>query len=100
MARSDGNESLAGKIAFVTGAASGIGRAAALAFAREGAHVVVSDISDQGNQETARMIEQLGGRALAVRCDVTRSEDVRAALARGFRAPSRLEVDGVVDLWS
>lgn len=65
---------------FVTGAANGIGRATALAFAREGANVVVADISEQGNQETARMIEELGGRAFAVKCDVTRDEDVKAAL--------------------
>jgi len=73
-------ESFAGKVAFVTGAANGIGRAAALAFAREGANVVVADVSEQGNQETARMVEELGARALAVRCDVTRAEDVKAAL--------------------
>ena len=73
-------ESFAGKVAFVTGAANGIGRAAALAFAREGANVVVADVSEQDNQETARMVEELGARALAVRCDVTRAEDVKAAL--------------------
>ena len=43
-----------GKVAFVTGGASGIGRAAALAFARQGASVVVADLSGEGNQETAR----------------------------------------------
>ena len=52
-----GTGSFAGKVAFVTGAASGIGRAAALAFARAGASVVVADVSEQDNQETARMIE-------------------------------------------
>src|SRR5467141_829890 len=51
------------KVAFVTGAASGIGRAAALAFAHEGASVVVAHVSEQGNQETARMIEEQGGRS-------------------------------------
>ena len=66
------NGSFAGKVAFVTGAANGIGRAAALAFAREGVLVVVADLSEHGNQETARMIEEAGGRALAVRCDVSR----------------------------
>jgi NADP-dependent 3-hydroxy acid dehydrogenase YdfG len=59
--------SFAGKVAFVTGAANGIGRAAALAFARKGADVVVADVSEQANRETARMIEEAGGRALAVR---------------------------------
>ena len=73
-------QDLDGKVAFVTGAASGIGRATALAFAREGASVAVADISDQANQETARMIGELGRQAVAVRCDVTRSEDVKAAL--------------------
>src|SRR5215218_2602843 len=62
------NGSCAGKVAFVTGAANGIGRATALAFAREGASVVIADVSEQGNQETARMIEELGAGALAVRC--------------------------------
>jgi NAD(P)-dependent dehydrogenase (short-subunit alcohol dehydrogenase family) len=76
------NGSYAGKVAFVTGAGSGIGSATALAFAREGASVVVSDISEQNARDTARRIEELGGRALAVACDVTRSEDVRAALDR------------------
>lgn len=55
------NGSFAGKVAFVTGAAGGIGRAAALAFARQGASVVVADVSEQDNQETARMIEAAGG---------------------------------------
>ena len=67
MTSPDGNGSFAGKVAFVTGAGSGMGSTTALAFAREGAAVVVADISDPGNQETARMIIELGGRALAVR---------------------------------
>jgi NAD(P)-dependent dehydrogenase (short-subunit alcohol dehydrogenase family) len=76
----------AGKVAFVTGAASGIGRATALEFASEGASVVVADVSEQRNQETARMIENRGGRALAVRCDVTKSEAVKAALDKALDA--------------
>src|SRR5213596_91256 len=87
-----GRADFTGKVAFVTGAASGIGRAAALAFAREGASVVVADVSEEGNQETARMIEEQGGRALAVRCDVTRGEDVRAALDKTVEAFGRLDV--------
>src|SRR5437660_5400159 len=84
--------SFAGKVTFVTGAANGIGRAAALAFARAGASVVVADVSEQGNQETARMIEQQGGHALAVQCDVRRSEDVKAALDKTVDAFGRLDI--------
>ncbi|MBV8615361.1 MAG: SDR family oxidoreductase [Acetobacteraceae bacterium] len=86
------NRSLAGKVAFVTGAANGIGRAAALAFAREGASVVVADVSEQGNRATARMVEELGERALAVTCDVTRAEDVKTALDKAVEALGRLDV--------
>lgn len=66
MASASENESFTGKVAFVTGAGSGIGRAAALAFARRVASVGAADISGQDNQDTARIIEQSGGRALAV----------------------------------
>src|SRR4051812_49348086 len=85
------NGSFTGKLAFVTGAANGIGRAAALAFAREGASVVVADVSEQGIQETAHMIEQAGGRALAVRCDVSQAQDVKAALDKTIEAFGRLD---------
>ncbi len=86
------NGGYTGKVAFVTGAGTGIGRATALAFAREGASVVVADVSGQDNQETARMIEEAGGRALAVRCDVTRSEEVKIALTRAVERFGRLDV--------
>ncbi|MBM0744596.1 SDR family oxidoreductase [Phormidium sp. CLA17] len=85
------NQNFTGKVAFVTGAANGIGRATALAFAREGANVVVADISEQGNQETAHMIEDLGRRAIAVKCDVTRTEDVKAALDKTIETFGRLD---------
>ncbi|MBA4064824.1 MAG: short chain dehydrogenase [Isosphaera sp.] len=81
----------AGKVAFVTGGGSGIGRAAALAFAREGASVVAADVSEPGGRETVRLIEEQGGRAIAVRCDVTKGEDVKAALAKGIEAFGRLD---------
>src|SRR5207302_6081555 len=85
------NGSFTGKVAFVTGAASGIGRAAALAFAREGASVVAADVSEDNNQETARLIEEQGARAVAVRCDVTRAEDVKAAMGKTVEAFGRLD---------
>jgi NAD(P)-dependent dehydrogenase (short-subunit alcohol dehydrogenase family) len=87
----NGNGTFAGKVAFVTGAASGIGRATALAFAREGASVVVADSSEPGSQEVARMIKEGGGRALAVRCDVSQAEDVKAALDKTVETFGRLD---------
>ena len=81
----------AGKVTFVTGAGSGIGRATALAFARADASVTVADISEQNSRETARLIEEQGGRALAVKCDVTRTEDVKAALDKTIEAFGRLD---------
>ena len=86
------NGSYAGKVAFVAGAGTRIGRATVLAFAREGANIVIADVSEQDNQETAGMIEESGGRALAVRCDVKRAEDVKAALDRTVETFGRLDV--------
>src|SRR3954451_528325 len=87
----NGNGSFAGKVAFVTGAGNGIGRAAALAFAREGASVVAADLSEQGNQETVRIIEEAGGPALAVRCDVSGENDVKSALEKTIGTFARLD---------
>jgi quercetin dioxygenase-like cupin family protein len=87
----NGKGSFTGKVAFVTGAANGIGRAAALAFARERASVVVADVSEKENQETARMIKDLGRHALAVTCDVARNEDVRQALNAAIKTFGKLD---------
>jgi NAD(P)-dependent dehydrogenase (short-subunit alcohol dehydrogenase family) len=81
-----------GKVAFVTGATSGIGRATALAFGRDGASVVVADVATDGNQQTARMIEQAGGQSLAVSCDVTRAGDITAALHAAVERFGRLDI--------
>ncbi|HEV7278893.1 MAG TPA: SDR family oxidoreductase [Pirellulaceae bacterium] len=80
-----------GKVAFITGAANGIGRATALAFAGKGASVVVADVNEQGIQETVRLIEERGGKALAVRCDVAQAADVKAALAKTVETFGRLD---------
>jgi NAD(P)-dependent dehydrogenase (short-subunit alcohol dehydrogenase family) len=86
-----GKGDFTGKVAFVTGAANGIGRAAALAFARAGASVVVADVSEQNNRDTARMIQELGKQALAVTCDVRRNEDVQRALNATIETFGRLD---------
>lgn len=69
---------LDGKIGLVTGAGSGIGRSTAVAMAREGAKVVVSDVDDKGGAETVKMIADSGGDAFYVRADVSNPEHVEA----------------------
>jgi NAD(P)-dependent dehydrogenase (short-subunit alcohol dehydrogenase family) len=81
----------AGRVAFITGAGSGIGRATALAFAAQGAAVTVSDIAEKDLHETVRLIEDQGGQALPVLCDVSRSGDVAAAVAAAVRQFGRLD---------
>jgi NAD(P)-dependent dehydrogenase (short-subunit alcohol dehydrogenase family) len=72
---------LANKIALITGAGSGMGRIASLLFAQEGAMVAAIDIDEKAAQETAQMIEAGGGKALAVRADVSQSADAQAMVA-------------------
>lgn len=80
-----------GKVAFVTGAGSGIGRATALAFAKAGASVTVVDISAQGLERTASMIEEIGGKVLTVQCDVTQAAQIKAALDKTIATFGRLD---------
>ncbi len=83
---------LAKKVAIITGAATGIGRAAALLFAREGARVVVADVDDEGGRETVALIEEAGGEALYVRVDVTRPADVERMVRTAVETYGRLDV--------
>jgi NAD(P)-dependent dehydrogenase (short-subunit alcohol dehydrogenase family) len=69
-----------GKVALVTGGASGMGRATAQAFAAAGAQVVVADVADEAGAETVALIEKDGGDAVFVRTDVARAADVEAAV--------------------
>ena len=80
-----------GKTIVITGAASGIGRATAQIFSREGAHVVACDIDREGNDSIAAVIRQAGGRALAVAADVTRREEVDAAVADAISEFGRID---------
>jgi NAD(P)-dependent dehydrogenase (short-subunit alcohol dehydrogenase family) len=78
-------ENLKGKTAVVTGGASGIGRALCLAFAGEGAHVVVADIDEAGMAETAAGVKKAGTRALTVTTDVTQLASVQALADRAWK---------------
>jgi NAD(P)-dependent dehydrogenase (short-subunit alcohol dehydrogenase family) len=77
-------ENLKGKTAVVTGGASGIGRALCLAFAGEGAQVVVADIDEAGMAETAAGVKKAGTKALTVKTDVTKLDSVQALAERAW----------------
>lgn len=80
-----------GKVALVTGASGGIGRATALAFAASGAKVIVSDVNDAGGEETAALIGAAGGAAVYQRCNVADAGEVKALVARAIREFGRLD---------
>ncbi len=80
-----------GKVALVTGASSGIGRVAAIAFAAEGAKVVVADVAVERGRETARTIGEVGGEAMFVEADVTESAAVESMVEEAVRKWGRLD---------
>ena len=95
---------LDGKVAFVTGAASGIGRCSALRFAEEGAKVALADVSEDEGQKVTREISDAGGEALFTTCDVSDPESVRKALDSAVHRFGRLDVvmanAGVNGVWA
>ena len=85
------SDEFAGKVAFITGAGSGIGRATALAVADRGAAVSIADVSAEASRDVADEIVHAGGQALGLSCDVTSSTDVQTALQQTVEAFGRLD---------
>jgi len=81
-----------GKVCLVTGAASGIGRAIALAYGRHGGRVIVSDVGREGGEETAAQVRAAGAEAQFVAADVSRADDCRQLVERTLAAFGRLDV--------
>lgn len=84
-------ERLEGKVALVTGGGSGIGQATALIFAREGAKVVVADITVAGGEETVRQIQATGGQATFVKTDVSQAAEVEALVNKTVETYGQLD---------
>ena len=82
---------LDGKVALITGAGSGIGRATSAIFAREGARLILADVVEDAGQATLQAIKQSGAEAVFVRTDVSKSADVEALIAKAVATYSRLD---------
>ena len=82
---------LDGKVALITGGASGIGRATALAFAREGAKLIIADMQEDGGHQTVHMITEQGGAATFVQVDVTQAQEVEALISKTVETYGRLD---------
>jgi len=83
---------LDGKVAVITGAASGIGRGTAIRFAGEGAAVVIADLNVEGGEATVRDCKENGGRAVFQKTDVSAEAEVKAAVARAVKEFGRLDI--------
>ena len=83
---------LAGKVALITGAGTGIGRATATLFAREGAKVVVAELNAEAGEQTAQLIVQAGGDVIAIRTDVTDPDSIQATIDKAVSHYGALHV--------
>jgi NAD(P)-dependent dehydrogenase (short-subunit alcohol dehydrogenase family) len=94
---------LAGKVAIITGAGAGIGRSAAILFAREGAKVVVVDWNARDGEETVSMVKEFGGECVFVKADVARAEDVKGMVKMTINTYGKLDIlfnnAGIVGAW-
>jgi NAD(P)-dependent dehydrogenase (short-subunit alcohol dehydrogenase family) len=86
-----GSKRFEGKTAFITGAGSGIGRATAVAFAAEGARVVVTDRTEAALKETAEHVKAACAEVLAIACDVSKPEEVEAAVTQAVQVFGRID---------
>lgn len=82
---------VANKVAVITGVGSGIGRASALVFVRQGAKVVLGDVNDTGGAETLKLVEQAGGEAVFAHCDISQEADVEALITAGVTTFGRID---------
>jgi len=80
------------KVALITGSAGGMGKAAAELFAREGASIIVTDVLADEGEETARVIRDAGGKAIFVKADVSKEDEVEHLVARSIEAFGRIDV--------
>jgi NAD(P)-dependent dehydrogenase (short-subunit alcohol dehydrogenase family) len=85
-------EELKGKVVIITGASSGIGKAAAHAFAKEGAKMVLSDVNDDDGEDLAESIRKHGGECIYVHCDISKPDQVKGMVAAAVEQFGRLDI--------
>jgi NAD(P)-dependent dehydrogenase (short-subunit alcohol dehydrogenase family) len=90
--KKSGNGRLEGKVAVITGAADGIGRASAILFSREGAKLVLADINEKGLEETAALVKKESGDVMCKPTDVSKESDVEALIHLAISTYSRIDI--------